>query len=167
VLGDDLPLRSQYLVPVKRNGLPKPFGWYFGRLRSLSRSEPDRVLSSGVKASLAVQRLITVLSIGKMLKLSSSRGKKRALADYVDRIAGRSFDESTVLHYEALYGQEFSEFLQFTNFRSTREPLDTPGANPVDGEVFLDPTCYSLKSLAKRSNRAFKSKLPIAVYRIL
>jgi len=163
VLGNDIPLRHEYLLPTKRNGLPKPFGWYFGRLRSLSMSEPNRTLSTA-SADLCVRRLLTVLSIGKMLTISSTRGKKKALEDYVLRIASKTFNESNVTDYDNQYGDEFDEFLRFTNFEPTREPLDTPGANPVEGEVFLDPTCYSLKSLSKRSNREFLSKIPYAVY---
>jgi hypothetical protein len=150
VLGNDLPKPEDYGLKVrKRTGFPYIFSWFYSKLAVLSQAQPtnDNVV--------LIRRILTVLSVGKMLTLGSVARINRERALYADRVK-RQIDFKKLEDYRKLYGSEISAFLHYLRYKPSDKGEHT-------GFVSLDPSCYSLKSLAKRVNKRFKFEIPTAV----
>jgi hypothetical protein len=162
VLGNNLPEPADYGLKIRsRTGFPLLFAWHYQRLAELSRvTEPT---SEDV---LLTRRLLTVLSIGKMLTICTAGRLNAERRAYAQRVQ-RSIDETRVQELRVSQSADIRKFLDFTRFSSERVPIGTPGANPIEGKVSLDPGVYSLKSLAKKQNQRFKQLIPIPVLRYL
>jgi hypothetical protein len=161
VLGNDLPIASDYGLKVRsRTTFPILFAWHYQRLRQLSKLEPT---SSNV---LLVRRILSFLSIGKMLKLGGAKRINKERLLYAERV-NRKVSPDRVETIREEQTSDIMSFLKSTRFTSERVDIGTPGANPIVGKVFLDPSCYSLKSLVKPQNKKFKQLIPIPVLRYL
>jgi hypothetical protein len=113
-----------------------------------------------------VRRILTVLSIGKMLKASSNFGLKKAKLLYAQRAIKR-VNGDKVKEYLSVYRESFESFLRFTRFSGYSPTQNHRLIIPIEGLVSLDPSCYSLKSLVKRSNKKYKTEIPDPVSKYL
>jgi predicted solute-binding protein len=90
VVGNDIPKPADYGLKVrKRTGFPILFAWFYSRLAQLSEAEPTK------KNALEIQRILTVMSIGKMLTLGSTARINKERKSYAERVS-RSIDCSKV-----------------------------------------------------------------------
>jgi len=150
VVGNDLPKPADYGLKVrKRTGFPKLFAWFYAKLAVLAKAQPTK------ENAALIQRILTVLSIGKMLTLGSTARINSERRAYAERIR-RSINYNKVKDYRNQYGSEIRSFLRYLRFKPRNEPKET-------GYVSLDPNCYSLKSLVKRTNARYKFEIPEAV----
>jgi hypothetical protein len=133
------------------------FAWFYSKLAQLSEAEPTK------QNALLIRRILTVMSIGKMLTLGSTARINKERLLYAERVS-RSIDYQKVKDYRNQYSTEMRRFLRFLRYKqrhkakgATAEMVVTPGY------VTLDPRCYSLKSLVKRANKRFVYEIPEAV----
>jgi hypothetical protein len=150
VVGNDMPKPRDYGLKVrKRTGFPILFAWFYSKLDVLSQAQPTK------ENAVLIQRILTVLSIGKMLTLGSKARINRERYLYAERVK-RRLNFEKVQDYRNLYGSEIRAFLRYCRYKPRRTPTE-------NGYVSLDPNCYSLKSLVKRVNRRYKFEIPEAV----
>jgi hypothetical protein len=160
VLGNDMPQAGDFRLKVRsRTGFPKLFAWHFQELHKYSELEPT---TGNV---LSVRRILTLLAIGNMLKMSSPRRLKRERLNYAEKSIKR-LNYATIAMYRETLTDEIQAFLKFVRYRGRDDTRlrNDHGLNPVKGKVTLDPGCFSLKSLAKRTlNKSIYNEVPEAV----
>ena len=157
ILGKDIPDPSDYGLAVRsRTSFPYLFAWHYAELNRLSLSQPTK------SKVLRIRRILTVLSIGKMIAISSDARLNHERALYADS-ARRYLNFSRIAELRKKHRKSIRKFLEFVHFKRRSGPIPGGVPEPVVGHVTLDPCCYSLKSLSSSGNRQYRYSIPEAV----
>jgi hypothetical protein len=163
VLGRDFPSNLDYGLKVRsRTGFPVVFSWHYQKLKALSKADPTP------SNLLLVRRILSLLSIGKMLTRGSTKRIRRERELYAERVK-REVDPKRLQQIRDELLPEIERFLSFVRYERKRSDDQSKFSyfSPEVDKVCLDTRTYSLKSLVKRSNRKFLYEIPYPVQKYL